>query len=253
MLEEGPTNPGSRAWESCRIVSRSITGARRRHRSWDGAPVRRGRRQGRGRGAQRDQRTGGRRRAGDRLRRRGDLRADRRRREGRQPRDDRRRGRPLRDRRHPGQQRVGRGRPRAGRVQDRRDHGPRDAGRVPRADVGDADRVPDHEGQGLRARHQHLLAQRRERAHGYRRLQHRERGAAHADAFGGARVGADRCRGQRDLPGRARRPRPGPCSPSTPSSRRRRQGVDPHGAPRRSRGRTSRRSRCSWPAKTAAG
>ena len=120
------------------------------------------------------------------------LRPHRRAPQGGQRGDDRGRGRRVGHRRHPRQQRVGRRQDQPRRAQDRRADRARSRGRVPRAAVGDADRVPDHEGAGLRPRHQHLLAQRRERAHGHARVQHRQGGAAHRDPHGGARVGGHR-------------------------------------------------------------
>ena len=60
---------------------------------------------------------------------------------------------------------------------------------------------PTMKAQGLRPRHQHLLAQRRQRAHGHARVQHRQGGAARGDPHRGARVGGHRHRAQRDLPG----------------------------------------------------
>ena len=253
MLEESPTNPGSRAWESCRIVSRSSPA----RATASGAGWRAGspRKAPRSLVAELNEESGP--AVVDELA--SDFGADARfvrtdvGREGRQPRDGRRRGRHawgtvdiLVNNAWGGGS--------LGRVEFKTDEAMDHALRVGFLGPFWAMQAtfPIMKAKGLRPHRQHLLAERRERAHGYRRLQHGQGSAAHADAVGSTGVGADGSRRQRDLPRRTHRPRPAPCSPKNPELESAGGSVDPHGAPRRSRRPTSRRSRCSSPATTAA-
>ena len=71
-----------------------------------------------------------------------------------------------------------------------------------RGAVGHAGRLPSHAPRGLRAHHQPVLAERRQRPPVHRAFQRRQRGLARTDAHSDGGVGTTRHHRQCDLPGR---------------------------------------------------